>query len=110
MTGTPHAREADPTLTQEKLTALSRFENLERLDITGSSELGFEIDWRGNTYMGLRCKMEDMVARAAFSSCASLKEVWVGECSKAQVVRGKDGNIDKVIWSRGELVTGSIAK
>lgn len=123
MTGTPHACEADPTLIQEKLTALSRFENLERLDIAGASELGFEFDppWCGNTYMGLcgaelqgirepRCRMEDMVARAAFSSCASLKEVWVGECSKAQAVRGKDGNIDKVIWSRGELITGSIAK
>jgi len=106
---------------QEKLTALSRFENLERLDITGSSELGFEIDWCGNTYMGryraepqvvkeARYKMEDMVARAAFSSCVSLKEVWVGERSKAQAVRGKDGNIYKVIWSRGELKTGSIAK
>lgn len=123
MTGTPHASEADPTLIQEKLTALSRFENLERLDIAGSSELGFEFEppWRINTYMGLceaelqwaresRCRTEDMVARAAFSSCASLKEVWVGGCSKAQAVRGKDGNIDKVIWSRGELITGSIAK
>ena len=57
-----------------------------------------------------RRRTEDMVARAAFSSCASLKEVWAGECSKAQVIRGKDGNIDEVIWSRGELITGSIAK
>lgn len=121
MTGTSHAYEDDSTL--EKLTALSRFENLERLDIADASELGLEFDpfWCGNTYMGLhgaelqevkeaRHKMEDMVARVAFSSCASLKEVWVGERSKAQAVRGKDGNIDKVIWSRGELKTGGIAK
>lgn len=108
---------------QEKLTALSRFENLERLDIADASKLGLEFDppWCGTTYMGLcgaelqevkeACyKMEDMVARAAFSSCASLKEVWVGERSKVQAVRGKDGNIDKVIWSHGELTTGIIAK
>jgi hypothetical protein len=108
---------------QEKLTALSRFENLERLDIADTSKLRLEFDlpWWGGTYIGLceaelqevkeaRYKMEDMVARAAFSSCVSLKEVWVGERSKAQAVRGKDGNIYKVIWSRGELKTGSIAK
>ena len=57
-----------------------------------------------------RHKTEDMAARAAFSSCASLKEVRVGELSKAQVVRGEDGNIDKIIWSRGEQETDSIAK
>ena len=57
-----------------------------------------------------RCKTEDMAARAAFSSSASLKEVRVGELSKAQAVRGDHGNIDKIIWSRGEQETDSIAK
>ena len=104
---------------QEKLTALSRFEILERLDIADTSELGLEFDppRRGND-MGLeteeakkaRYKMEDMVAKTAFSSCASLKEVWVGECSMAQSIHGEDGNMDKIIWSRGEQITGSIAK
>ena len=104
---------------QENLTALSRFEILERLDIADTYELGLEFDppWCGND-MALerrqakeaRYEMEDMVAKAAFSSCASLKEVWVGGRSKAQSVRSEDGNIDKIIWSRGEQKTGSIAK
>lgn len=57
-----------------------------------------------------RYKTEDMAVRVAFSSCASLKEVRIGELSKAQVVRGEDGIIDKIIWSRGERETDSIAK
>lgn len=95
MRGTSYAYEADSTL--EKLTALSGFENLERLDIADASELGLGFDppWCGNAYMGPggaevqkqveedRHKTEDMAARAAFSSCASLKEVRVGELSKA---------------------------
>ncbi|OCL02599.1 hypothetical protein AOQ84DRAFT_392860 [Glonium stellatum] len=106
------------------LAALSQFKNLERLDLADAYQLGlgFNPPRCGNAYMGPggagvrkqveedRKKTEEIAARAAFSSCTSLKEVWVGELSKARVIRGEGGHRDEIIWSRGKQETNRITK
>ncbi|KAL9114648.1 MAG: hypothetical protein Q9227_001326 [Pyrenula ochraceoflavens] len=99
------------------LPALSKFENLTHLYLSDASQMGVGWDggpWCGNAYMGpggdelLRQVQADgreaeaKVANLVFPEIPGLKELWIGDGTKVQVVRDQDGGMKDVVFDRSE--------
>ena len=97
------------------LPTLSRLTNLKSLVLADASSLhvGFDPPGCGNCYMGpggeqyrLQVAAEgrratERVARTVFARLRTLKELWVGDYSKAVVVRTASGAVEEVVWTYG---------
>ena len=95
---------------------LSRFECLEYLALAGASQLGvsFRPPWCGNAYRGPHGKAlrervkregeeaEAKVANMVAPACANLKELWIGEWTRVEVLRDEQGGFRDVLLRDGK--------
>lgn len=98
---------------QSMLPTLRRFQDITSLSLADVSSLcvGFDPPGCGNVYMGPHGKemlqrlreekrsAEELVARMVFAAMPGLKELWVGDQSKAQKTRAVEDGIDDIIWT-----------
>ena len=96
------------------IPVLSRFERLEYLALADPSKLGvgFEPSWCGNAYMGPhgnevrelvrreRKEAEAKVANMVAPACANLKELWIGEQTRVEVLRDEQTGFKDVLLDR----------
>lgn len=96
--------------------ALSRFNYLESLALADVYALGvgFHPPTCGNVYRGPRGKevrervgkecreAEERVARMVAPVCSRLDKLWIGDTTRAEVLRDADGSFRSVVWHRGE--------
>lgn len=101
---------------EEFLPTLSRFQNLRTLALAGAHSLhiGFDPPRCGNAYRGPRGneyrqqviskgkEAEKKVAHMVFPVCANLKELWIGDSTKATVERYSDGGVRNINMSEGD--------
>ena len=94
---------------------LSRFERLEFLALADACALGvgFTPPRCGNVYMGphgkeVRKRVNDQrqqaemrVAKMVAPACPVLKELWIGDQTRVEVVRDDDGSFKDVVFHRG---------
>ena len=97
------------------IPALSRFEHLEHLALPDAYILhvGFNPPRCGNAFMGpggmeLAKQVaqegrnaEERAAKMVASSIPRLKDVWIGDMARAEVVRNEDGSFKEVVMHRG---------
>ena len=95
------------------LPILAHFRSLKTLVLAGAGDLHVDFDPPrcGNAYMGsggdaLRRSVaeygrqaEQRVAEMVFGRLKGLKELWLGNCSKAMVLRDVVGSDDEIFWS-----------
>ena len=100
---------------------LSQFDKLKRLALADASDLGVDFDppWCGNAYMDengnddtefiayinaqgkeAEAKVLTMIAPL----CRNLTELWVGDYSRAEIIRDANAEFVDVVWHRGDLI------
>ena len=97
------------------IPTLSRFKRLEFLALANAHALGvgFSPPRCGNAYMGphgkevrervnhQRQQAEMRVAKMVGPACPVLKELWIGDQTRVEVVRNDDGSFKDVVFHRG---------
>ena len=85
---------------------------MDELILADASNLnvGFDPPGCGNVYMGPggdefaeqvaaeERTATESVAKLVFQTCASLKKLWVGDSSHAEVLRDEEGNVIDIKW------------
>jgi hypothetical protein len=85
---------------------------MDELILAGASNLdvGFDPPGCGNVYMGPGGdeiwkqvaaegrKALESVAKLVFQTCVPLKKLWVGDRSRAEVLRDEEGNVIDIKW------------
>ena len=97
-----------------RLPILAQFANLQYLALPPVFNLnvnGFAPPWGRNadedpTTIELVCRQHEiasiLAARKVFSACKSLHVLWLGDDTKAEIVRSNNADVGNIIWTEGE--------